>query len=210
MLTKKELELVALLSSSTTMAFGVMNDACRRAVRKAYSDPDDNGEFAREVFAAVKDVFKSGVARFFRRHGLNVTLDGTRHIKSTIGGVLDRSKQNDVFAKLDADVAVQGEVKGRAPRARKELEGFAADRLKKWLNSSIKRMKEHDPDAALLLNEMVQTGDVKTRLAPLAELQLTDAEIRAMVDFAKMMRDNHFDPEEIELNVAAEPMAIAA
>lgn len=205
-LTNKELSIVAFIGSSTGQAHAAITDACRKATRKAYSDVEDNGEFAREVFNAVKDIYKDGVARFFRRHGLNVTLQGTRNTLSLIGGVLDRSKQDAVFKKLDEDFAVQGEIKQHAPRAKKELAGFAADRAKSYLAKAVKRLKATDPDAGAYLNDIVSKADVVPSVNPFAGMDLTAAEIKACQEFITMMRMEPAFDEVIEVR----PLAIAA
>lgn len=206
MLTNKELSIVAFIGSSTGQAHAAINDGCRKAVRKAYSDTDDAGEFAREVYNASRDIYKDGVARFFKRHGMNVTLDGTRNTKCIIGGVLDRSKQDAVFKKLDADVAVQGEIKQHAKKAPKVLAGFAQDRAKKYLASSVKRLKAVDPDAGAYLNDMIAKVDA---VNPFLGMNLDASEIRACQDFIKLMRTEPAFDEVVEV-IEIAPLAIAA
>lgn len=210
MLTNKELSIVAFIGSSTGQAHSAINDGCRKATRKAYSDVDDRGEFAREVYGAVKDIYKDGVARFFRRQGFNVTLEGTRNTLCLIGGVLDRSKQDAVFKKLDDDVAVQGEIKQHGAKAKKELAGFAADRAKKYLASAVKRLKAVDPDAGAYLNDIVSKADVVPSVNPFSGMELTASEIKACQEFITMMRiEPAFDDEVIE-TIEILPLALAA
>lgn len=203
MLTNKEQAIVAFIGSSTGQAHAAINDGCRKAVRKAYSDTNDAGEFAGEVYGAVKDIYKDGVARFFKRNGLNVTLDGTRNTKSLIGGVLDRSKQDAVFKKLDEDTAVQGEIKQHAKKADKVLTGFAADRAKKYLASAVKRLKAADPDAGAYLNELVVKVET---VNPFIGLNLSAEEIRMVKEFVTMTRLEPAFDEVVEVK----PLAIAA
>lgn len=209
-LTVKETAVIALIGSATAQSHGAINEGCRKAVRKAYSDVDDAGEFAREVFAAVKDIYKDGVARFFRRHGLNVTLSGTRNTLSVIGGALDRSKQDAVFKKLDEDTAIQGEIKQHAPKGEKVLAGFAADRAKAYLAKAVKRLKAADPDAGAYLNDVVAKADVAPSVNPFAGMDLSAAEVKACQDFITMMRlEPAFDDEVVEV-IEIQPLAIAA
>lgn len=203
MLTNKEQSIVAFIGSSTGQAHSAINDGCRKAVRKAYSDMEDAGEFAGEVYGAVRDIYKDGVARFFKRHGMNITLDGTRNTKCVIGGVLDRSKQDSVFKKLDADVAVQGEIKQHAKKAEKVLTGYAQERAKKYLASSVKRLKAADPDAGAYLNDMIAKVDT---VNPFIGMNLDASEVKACQDFITMMRMEPAFDEVIEVA----PLALAA
>lgn len=212
-LTTKEQSLIALIGSATAQAHGAINDGCRKAVRKAYSDMDDMGEFAREVFATVKPIYKDGVARFFKRHGLNVTLSGTRNTLSIIGGALDRSQQDSVFKKLESDTAVREEIKQAPPRGEKVLSGFAKDRAQAYLAKAVKRLKATDPDAGAYLNDVVAKVDVTPSVNPFAGMELTAAEVKAVQEYISFMRLTHFDPDEDEIvmtEVEVQPLAMAA
>jgi len=203
MLTNKELSIVAFIGSSTGQAHAAINDGCRKAVRKAYSDMDDAGEFASEVYGVVLDIYKDRVARFFKRNGMNVTFDGTRNTKCIIGGVLDRSKQDSVFKKLDSDAAITGDVKQLPKKAPKVLTGYAQERAKKYLAASVKRLKVADPDAGAYLNDMLAKVDT---VNPFIGLNLDASEVKACQDFITMMRMEPAFDEAVEVA----PIAIAA
>jgi hypothetical protein len=117
--------------------------------------------------------------------------------------VLDRSKQDAVFKKLDDDEAVQGEIKQHAPKADKVLTGFAQDRAKKYLESSVKRLKKVDPDAGAYLNDMIAKVDT---VNPFIGMNLDASEVKACMDFITMMRMEPAFDEEIEIL----PLALAA
>jgi hypothetical protein len=214
MLTKSEQSLVASIISNGFDYGQSVWDATVKAVGKAYVGKD-NGEFAQAVFTAVLAKDKPAILARFRACGLNVTKAGPNGIHSTIGGPLDFKKQDAAIKLAKATpplVMADSSIKERAPRKPKPLTGYADERAKsafqKTVGSLVKRLKETDPDAAVVVNQMIQTVDVKTTLTPLVECQPTADEVQHLMEYLIMLRTINFDPEQdvIELK----PVELAA
>lgn len=181
MLNKTELSLIFRATEKTDAAFVLLNDVARKAVRKAYSNPEDKGEYARVLFQHCADSLKSGLARFFRTCGLAVTLDGKRDTLSAIGDVLDRSRQSKVFEGLDEKEAFVLDLAEKAKKARTAPDGTWAEQADKAIKGLIARTKKEHPEVAGLINQRLQTP--APWVAKLTSLGMDDAEINAVIDF---------------------------
>jgi hypothetical protein len=213
MLTKSEQAIVSSIISNGFDYGQSVWDATVKAIGKAYV-AKDNGEFAHAVFVAVLAKDKPAVLARFRACGLNVTKAGPNDIHSTIGGPLDYKRQDAAIklAKATPPLAMaDSSVKARAPKKEKPLTGFADERAKsafqKTVGSLVKRLKETDPDAAVRVNEMIQTVDVKTALTPLAECQPTADEVKHLMEYLLMLRTINFDPDQDEIEIKAVELA---
>jgi hypothetical protein len=214
MLTKSEQAIVSSIISDGFNYGETVWNATVKAVGKAYVGKD-GGELAQAVFTAVLAKDKPAVLARFRACGLNVTKAGPNDVHSTIGGPLDFKRQDAAIktAKATPPLAMaDSSVKERAPKKEKPLTGFADERAKsafqKTVGSLVKRLKETDPDAAVAVNEMIQTVDVKTTLTPLAECQPTADEVKHLMEYLLMLRTINFDPDQDEIEL--KPIAVAA
>ncbi len=185
-LTKKETAIVAALSTSGFAYGESVWNACKMAIMKAYRQ-NDAGEFAQAVVDAVLVKDKKAVAAYFRRAMLNVLIDGKT---ISVGAPVDAKYQSKAFAFMGENVPlamVDAHVKQKSDKP-KELKGFAKDRAAKRLGQVIASMKESDPDAALILNEMAQLADVKSTLSPLADCKPSADEVHELVEYLTMLR----------------------
>lgn len=202
-LTKKETAIVAALTTAGFAYGESVWNACKLSIMKAYRQ-NDSGEFAQAVVDAVLVKDKKAVAAYFRRAMLNVLIDGK---SISVGAPVDAKYQSKAFAFMAANVPlamVDAHVKAKSDKP-KELKGFAKDRASKALGSLITRLKESDPDAALLLNEMAQLAEVKSTLQPIADCKPTADEVRLLTEFLQTIRMTDFDvkADEVEFAIAA-------
>ena len=212
-LTKTEQNIIASIISNGFDYGQAVWDATVRAIGKAYVGKD-NGEFAQAVFTAVLAKDKPAILARFRACGLNVTKEGPNGVRSTISGPLDFKRQDAAIklAKATPPLAMaDSSVKERAPRKQKPLTGYADERAKKafqkTVGSLVKRLKETDPDAAVLVNEMIQETGWKENLRPLAECQVTADEVQHLMEYLLMLRTINFDPENDEIELKAVELA---
>lgn len=186
MLTIKERNMISFAVDHASTAVSLLNDTAKYAVRKAYSAVEDNGEMARELFAASPDCFKSALAHFFRRHGMNVIMDGKKDTLSQIGGVIERAKQAKVFERLASDEAIVQIVTDKTKRPPKEYDGTWAEQADAWLKDSLARLKKARPEVAGIVNQRMQTP--APWVAKLSSLNLTDEEVQDMIEYVLEVR----------------------
>jgi hypothetical protein len=182
MLTKTELDSIFSATSKTDKGIESLNDVARKAVRKAYSNPEDKGEYARTLFSHVADGLKSPIARFFRACGLNVTLDGKKDSLSMIGDVVDRTKQATLLPKLDGMNAIVLDIEGdKAKRVKKDPDGTWAEQADKAITDMVKRLKKERPEVAGIVNQRLQAP--APWVAKFAQLNLDASEVDAVIEY---------------------------
>lgn len=185
MLKASELSLIFRATDKTDAAFELLNEVARAAVRKAYSNPEDKGEYARTLFQHCADSLKSGLARFYRACGLNVTLDGKRDTLSTIGDVLDRSRQAKVFETLDEREAFVLDMADKVKKGKTAPDGTWAEQADKAIKGLIARQKKEHPEVAGIINQRLQRPGWMVQIETLG---LSDAEVEEVVEFVVMLR----------------------
>lgn len=185
MLSKSELSLIFRATEKTDAAVELLNDVARKAVRKAYSDPEDKGEYARVLFQHVADGLKSPIARFFRTCGLSVTLDGKRDTLSMIGSVVDRTKQAKLFERLDDMNAIILDIEDYAQKTRTAPDGTVAEQADKKIKDLISRVSKDKvnpfaKEVAALINQRLQRP---AWMIKLEQLGLNESEVQAVVEY---------------------------
>lgn len=197
MLTKSEFDLISRATSKADAGLELLNECARKAVRKAYSNTEDKGEYARVLFEYTADGLKSPLARFFRTCGLSVTLDGKRDTLSMIGDVLDRTMQQKVFDKLESMNAFVLDMQVKAKREPKPQDGTWAEQADKAIANMIARLKKDRPEVAGIVNQRLQTP--APWVAKLATLNPTPDEVLAIIETLKALRAG----DEVVLKAAA-------
>jgi hypothetical protein len=187
MLTKSELQSIFSAVQTTDKGLELLNEVARKAVRKAYSNAEDKGEFARTLFGHVADGLKSQLAHFFRRAGLNVTLDGKKDTLSHIGGVVDANKQAKILAALPDMYAITLDMEDKSKKPKKDPEGTWAEQADAWIKSGIARLKKERPEVAGLVNQRLQKP--APWVAKLTALDPTPEEILAIIGTIKALRE---------------------
>ena len=172
-ISKEFIARVASLKSGAAKANVTLFLLCKDAVNKAYAKSNDHAQYALNELPVS---YRSSVAHFLRRCGLNVTVlspkdNNGKRDGYIVGGVLDHKKQATVQGKLNEWADVHA---GRAPRGegfkgdvitleertykepvKKELSGDAIEvekRAKLAVANLISRMRDKDSAAAGVLN----------------------------------------------------------
>lgn len=188
-LTLKEQSLVSSLSNLGFDMASQLHAVAYKAICKAYSSLD-GGEFARAVFHAVPLYAQESLARWFKRHGLNVSVDGPKGSKSIIGGVLKTANERRDVTAAKQDCIILPVVAGNLP-AQKDKTTVDADRplsevvkeAEKALTSFVASQKKKDARVGAVVNDRITAGK-----NPLAELNLTIEEIAAVKEFVTSQR----------------------
>lgn len=155
-LNKQWLSRVASIGKSMIEDEGRLRDVAGYAVKAMYSNGDSNYVVYLLNGEVLPAFTRSSLARWFRKMGINIEspVPGTREY--TVGLVLDKKKQAKVFEDIKTVPVLDLEVKDRAKREPKPLEGIAATRAQKAIEKLVSRLKTAevpDVDAAMLIND---------------------------------------------------------
>jgi hypothetical protein len=152
----------------------VTSDAPRKAleagilaVKAAYSNAD--GEMALALLNDVPQYMRKQFATWLRCYGVSVIdpARGTAAYTLAEGVVKDKSKQAKVFAAIGgAEVrpVLVEDIQVRAVKKVRPLEGTAASRAQKKMESTIKALKATDSEAAAYLNDTWATKSEVTTM----------------------------------------------
>lgn len=160
------------------------------AVNKAYRER--NVEYVNAALAAAPLKLRPLVASAMRKLGVNVVKGEAGAYVSD--GVRDVSKQDEVQQRIkDGDIADVLDAQAVAkPKKEKELTGTAAERVSAAVTRMIKRLRDEDPDAAAVLNDIWTARSPETRdslrMSDGAVLSLTEEEREAVVLFVTARR----------------------
>lgn len=152
--------------------------------RQAYCDKNDAGEFARVLFNAVPRYAQLPLAKWIRKYGLNVTIDHSNVGKTLIGGVLNPKKSEQHISDSKNDVYILPIVDAHVMKktvVKKEKTGTWSEQAQTAIESLITRTKKESPEVAAVINQRLNSN-------PLAELNLTIAEIAAVKEFIAAKR----------------------
>lgn len=195
MLTAKETKLVQALSASSFNNAGLMHEAGVLSVRKAYGDKEDKGELARAFCNGLTVNNRIEFARFLRKWGLDVAIDGKT---VTVGGIRDpRNQARHVKACAD-DIAfwklVDAHVKPKAEP--KVPTGTVAEQADAAIAALVARMKTAKnnplgPEVAGLINQRLSQKVVEVEVTQVSTFvtkdghvyELDAAEEAAMLDW---------------------------
>lgn len=154
-ITQKFIDQVVSVSKSSTVLADKVHALAVESIKASYANGDN--EKAQFLIDNVPKYVQKSVAQWFKRFGLDVIAPAAGQARYTVTGVLDQKRQAKVFEAIkDAPVMVVEHtvVKERKP---KELKGTAEERAHKAMQSVLARMKETDPEACALLNDVYAT-----------------------------------------------------
>lgn len=154
-LTKKFIEQVASFSRSAADNAAKAHTLGIDAVKSAYANQElDKAQF---LMDNVPQYMRKPFAAWFKRAGLDVAPPDTGSARFVVLQVIDRKRQSKAFAWVDANpvFAVTHEVVQE--KKAKELKGTPDERAQKAMSSMLGRLKESDPDAAAIINEVWAT-----------------------------------------------------
>ena len=164
-LKASETKLVASLGSSSFNNAGLMHEACVLAIRKGYSNAEDKGEFGQAICNAVTVSNRIECARFLRKWGLNVTIEGKA---VTIGAPRDPKQQAKHIIACANDIGffqlVDAHVKPKSDR--KAPTGTVLEQANEAITKLINRMKGDKlnplgPEVAGAINNMLTQKTVE-------------------------------------------------
>lgn len=154
-ITQKFIDQVVSVSKSSTVLADKVHALAVESIKASYANGDN--EKAQFLIDNVPKYVQKSVAQWFKRFGLDVIAPAAGQARYTVTGVLDQKRQAKVFEAIkDAPVMVVEHtvVKERKP---KELKGTVEERAHKAMQSVLARMKETDPEACALLNDVYAT-----------------------------------------------------
>lgn len=138
-LTKTETKVVLSLNKASMTHATDIHGACIGAVRKAYGNQEDKGEFGQAVCNALRVTERIEAGRFLRKWGLNVTIE---HVSVIVGDVLNRKKQAEHLTGVTEDLAffklTDADVKPKAEPKMKT--GIVSDQADEAIKSLVKRV----------------------------------------------------------------------
>jgi len=212
-LTKTEVKVVASLGLQSFEHAQDLHAACVGAVRKAYGNLEDKGEFGQAIVDAVRISERVETGRFLRKWGLNVTIENKTVI---IGDVVNRKRQAEHLSGVTEDLGFFQLVDAHVP-AKKEPKaktGLVSDQADEAIKALVKRVANDATRGELAglvaaeinnrLSQKVVTVEVGTRLT------ITDADgvatdlSQADYDlFTEFMNKRHVALVGVELKLAA-------
>jgi hypothetical protein len=154
-LTKKFIEQVASFSRSAADNAAKAQTLGIDAVKSAYANQElDKAQF---LMDNVPQYMRKPFCAWFKRAGLDVAPPDAGSARFVVLQVIDRKRQSKVFAWIEANpvFAVTHEVVQE--KKAKELKGTPDERAQKAMSSMLGRLKESDPDAAAIINEVWAT-----------------------------------------------------
>jgi hypothetical protein len=154
-LTKKFIEQVMSFSRSATDNANKAHILGVDAVKSAYANQElDKAQF---LLDNVPQYMRRPFSAWFKRAGLDIAPPETGAARFVVLQVIDRKRQSKVFAWIEVNpvFAVTHEVVQE--KKVKELKGTPDERAQKAMTSLITRLKESDPDAAAIINNVWAT-----------------------------------------------------
>lgn len=125
------------------------------AVKSAYANNDlDKAQF---LLDNVPQYMRKPFAAWFKRAGLDVAPPSIGSARFTVLQVIDKKRQAKSFTWVDANPVLTTTHEVKQEKKAKELKGTADERAQKAMSSLLTRLKESDPDAASLINDVWAT-----------------------------------------------------
>ncbi len=125
------------------------------AVKSAYANKDlDKAQF---LLDNVPQYMRKPFAAWFKRAGLDIAPPSVGSARFTVLQVIDHKRQSKVFAWVDANPVFSTTHEVKQEKKAKELKGTPDERAQKAMSSLLTRLKESDPDAASLINDVWAT-----------------------------------------------------
>jgi hypothetical protein len=213
MLTKTETKVVMSLGQDSFEHAQDLHAACVGAVRKAYGNMEDKGEFGQAIVDAVRVTERVETGRFLRKWGLNVTID---HKSVIVGDVVNRKNQAKHLTGCVEDLAhfqlVDAHCKAKA--APKAKTGSVSEQADEAIAALVKRVKADATRGELAesvaaeinnrLSQKVVTVEVGTVLTITdAQGNATDLSQADYDLFMEFMNKRHVALAGVELKLAA-------
>lgn len=154
-ISQKFMDQVVSLSKRGTELAAKVQDLAVESIKAAYANADnDKAQF---LIDNVPKYMQKSIAQWFKRFGLDVLNPSAGQARYMVTGVIDQKRQAKVFESAPNTPVMVVEHTIAKERKPKELQGTAEDRAHKAMQSVISRMKETDPEACALLNDMYAT-----------------------------------------------------
>jgi hypothetical protein len=150
-------QVLALASRGVKLAESAHALGCD-AVKSAYANNDlDKAQF---LLDNVPQYMRRPFAAWFKRAGLDVAPPTIGSARFTVLQVIDKKRQAKAFTWVDSNPVLSTTHEVKQEKKTKELKGTADERAQKAMASLISRLKDSDPDASALINEVWTTERV--------------------------------------------------
>ena len=185
-LTKKFTDQVIALSNRGVQVAESAHTLGKIAVKAAYSNADL--EPAQYLMDNLPKYIQRAMFNWFKRAGLDTIAPTTGEKFYKVVQVIDQKRQQKTFEWVEANPVMVTEVKEVAAPKEKVLKGTALERSHKAMQSLITRLKETDPEASALINDIYATMSYTNVLfdAQGKQTQLESAEVE-LID--KMLKE---------------------
>jgi hypothetical protein len=151
------------------------------AVKAAYANKDN--EKAQFILDNIPQYMRKPFASWLKRAGIEVFDPSVGSARYKVQGVIDSKRQSKAFEFIEKNAVLVVEATIKQPKKEKPLEGTPADRAAKAVGSLISRIKEKDPETALLINDTWANNPVSCLyLSNGQKITLDENELSLIVD----------------------------